>query len=187
MKKLLSVFIALVLVFSMSSLAFATPSAGSTAGVNGSNTVPVSVTVAVATFSVTVPTAFPVDVAADGTVTVAANAAITNNSQSPVKITAATPSEVPGWTIVAYIQDDNKTAWPTTVAGTKNIGFKLNELTTNVGKTFDTPVGNTVIDAVINGGGATKVFTYNANIPPQLSALDGVTAMNVVFTIGWAD
>ena len=102
MKKILAAILALTMVFTLGVTAFADNSI-STAG--GTSSVPVKLTTSAAVFSVTVPTAFPVNVASDGTVTVADNLEITNNSKGQIKVTGVTVTGKNGWSLVAFDKD----------------------------------------------------------------------------------
>lgn len=62
-------------------------------------------TVAPSIFSVTVPYVLPISVAADGTVSVADNAAITNNSNGPIIVSSAEITGKNGWELVGSSTD----------------------------------------------------------------------------------
>ena len=97
MKKIISSLLVLCLCLSVAVPAFATDL--TTAG--GNSSVPVTLTSTAATFSVTVPTALPITVAADGSVTTADDVKIINNSPGAVKVTNMTISS-DDWTEVNY-------------------------------------------------------------------------------------
>ena len=81
MRKLLSLSLALIMMLSVIPV-HAIDQAG------GTGTTPVELNVATPTFSVTVPTALPVNVGTDGTVTVSTNNTIENHSHGPVEVSS---------------------------------------------------------------------------------------------------
>lgn len=66
----------------------------------GSDTTKVELTAEAATFKVTVPTVLPYSVAADGTVSVASDAKISNLSNGPVVVTDVTAKTLDAWKLV---------------------------------------------------------------------------------------
>ena len=171
MRKFLYVFLALSMVFSLSTATFATDI--STSG--GSNEVPVELTQDASSFSVIVPTVLPVAVSASGEVTVSTNNRIINNSWGPVEVKAVFLESQNGWVL-----QDFETDFSQKKVGLKEYGFQLNSenVATDGSCSIDT---FQVID-----GGSELVFTYNANIATQSIALENEQIANVVFTMGWS-
>ena len=170
MKRFLSLFlVSLILVNLLSVSSFA--SEITTAG--GNNDVPVELTQSVATFSVTVPTVLPVDLDANGVVTVATDNKIINNSWGPVEVKGVSLTPLNDWVLV-----DFETDFKNKKVGLKEFGFELNNspvLTDgSCEATFDVIPGNSEIN-----------FTYDANVATQKIDLTDVQIAYVIFTIGW--
>ena len=171
MKKLLSLLLALCMVFSLGVTAFAENEENS----GSVGTVPVQVSALPARFSVTVPTALPIAVDADGNVTCEESGAakVINDSTGPIEVTAVQLDAINGWTLVPF--DTDYTAVKT---GSKQFGFKLqDEMVPTTG------VCNASNFGVIDGGGEV-VIHYDATVAAQNTAVSGTIA-NLVFTIGW--
>lgn len=171
MKKLMAAVLALTMIAAMAVPACADNTI-STAG--GTSTVPVTLTTTAATFSVTVPTAFPISVAADGDVTCADNLMITNNSNGQIKVSGVQLTGKNGWSLVDFTTDFAKKA-----ANTKEFGFKLQGINVpSSGRadisSFTAIDGNTSLDVI-----------YDATVAVQASALTDSEIASVVFTIGW--
>lgn len=147
-----------------------------TSGGNGET--PVVLTAEAMTFSVTVPMALSVGVAADGTVTTADNVKIVNNSSGPVKVESVTAAAVAPWEITAWSDTDN-------LSGEK-VGAKKFALSINgTGVAADGSCG-TVFDSIAAKG--ELPFEYAAHVAPQATAItaeDNEQMAKVVFTIGW--
>lgn len=136
-------------------------------------TVPISLSTAPATFSVTVPTTLEVAMKEDGTSEVG-EAVITNNSDGPVRITNVTIKSKGGWKLVSYDKDFAKLP-----VDTQEFGFMLNGIkTTASGYLFDS--GNfPVIET--DGTGALE---YSANMALQ-SKSEPAAVADVIFTVDW--
>lgn len=168
MKKFLSSLLSLVMVFSMTTTTFAidTP--------NGTGEVPVELTQAVSAFSVTVPTVLPIDLAADGTITVSTDNKIVNNSFGPVEVKGIQVNPQNGWTLQEFTTD-----FKTKQVGLKEFGFQMN--TTNVATD-----GSCTVDTFQPiDGNSDLAFTYDANVATQNVALEDYEIAQVVFTMGW--
>lgn len=188
MKKLISLLLVAIMVAALPTVAFVADI--TTAGQTG--TTPVVLTVEAATFSVTVPTALTVDVAADGEVTCATNARIINNSAGAVKVENVVIEAQNGWALVDF-------ATPLTdfMVNEKKIGLQLNseaEVTKKAAEGDDVAFAFdaakwAVMDATdgADGGADELPFTYDAILAPQSSEIADATVANVVFTIGWND
>lgn len=128
-----------------------------------------------ATFSVAVPTRLTIDIAADGTVTTANNAAIVNNSNGPVKVSAISVQPKNGWALAAWGKDFSGT--PT---GTKEFTMQLNG--ENVAENGAVPLDGFPI---IHGGDR-LALTYDADAAVQSSSVSEEIA-EVVITVDWAE
>lgn len=165
-KSIPALLLALVLVLSLGTTAFA---AGSTTA-----TVPVTLTVAneYRAVNVTVPASLPVYVI-NGTVITADNARITNNAKSgSVQVTAISVTDG------AY-----KVGSYDSFSGSKTIALKINGCTTKGAG------GMNITDSafpVIAAGGS-QALTYFAKISGDVPNSDNVNAMSVVFTISIVD
>lgn len=148
----------------------------------GAASVPVTVTRAAATFSVTVPTTLPVSVSADGTVTTATDAVITNNSGGPVSVTKVELTGQNDWTLAAYTQDILNLP-----VDTKQFGLQMNisDKTVATSSSGASEVLSDSLNARITKGQKCPVI-YDALFPAQTTAASNEQIANVVFTVGWA-
>lgn len=171
MKKIIATALALTM-----SLALALPvCAASISIAGGKGTSAVTLDVEAATFNVTVPTVLPLTVKADGTVTVADNVVITNNSHGKVRVTDVAVTGQNGWTVVPFGDLSGE------AVNTKKIGMEINgDVTENDRFAFNQ--GNWPAIAVDGN----LQITYDAKLPAQSEASMGTTIATVVFTVGWA-
>ena len=136
----------------------------------------VVLTVAAASFSVTLPTSLPVNVAADGTVSVATvNPKIVNNSAGPVRVTDVTFTGKNGWSVTDYTADLS-----TSTVGSKQIALSIN------GKKAVSERSAIVSSFSTINGMDEQEFVYAANIPAQSAAITAAEVASVTFTVGWA-
>lgn len=177
MKKVLSTILAVTLLVSLAIPVFATEL--NMAG--GDSSVPVTLTSTAATFSVTVPTALPITVTADGTVTTANDVKIINNSPGAVKVTNMTISSGE-WTEVDYdtidvaaLQTDSYVL-AMSINGDKTTGDDTITFTPANWPKMDGKNANTTDELPI---------TYDAKLSIQTAENNDVTIATVVFTIGW--
>lgn len=134
---------------------------------------PVNVTTEAMEFSVMVPTSLPVNVAADGTISVADNAAIENNSYGPVKITNVVVTPATGWALMDFDTDVS-----TIPMNSKKIGLKLQNNKVNTDGTVSLQGFGTI------NGGIGLELSYDA-IVGGFSTDTNVSAASVTITIGW--
>ena len=113
-------------------------------------------------FQVTVPATLPVSVAADGTVSIANDARITNNSSDAVKVTGVSIQNISGsgWT---YQETLDLTTIP--------VNAKVFSLSV-------TPPGEIA-------QGEQKAVSYRAVIPTQSEAVNTASIAQVIFTVDW--
>ncbi|WP_294852427.1 hypothetical protein [uncultured Oscillibacter sp.] len=177
-KHIISGVLSLSLVLCMSVPAFAADV--STAG--GSGAVPIPLTVAAATFSVTVPTSLPINVDTDGNVTTATNLKIVNNGHGAVKVTNMSVKGIEDWQIVSY---DNANMVSEKVNAHK-IAMAINGDKTTAD---DTITFSSTNFPKLDGANATNsdelTITYNAKVPAQATTLDNVKVVEITFVIGW--
>ena len=191
MRKMLTGALACAMALSMSVPAFAANV--DTAGGN-SGEIPVKVTAAAPVFKVTMPTAFTIDVTADGNVTTADNLEITNLSNGAVKVTdmTAAAAAADGWHIKAYENDFGQYAVDSKMLGLSILG---NDTTDEGDIEFDaaTFVNDQGDNFMWSGSGANgqaavhnKIpLHYAARVSANSAALNDATAANVVFTVAW--
>lgn len=155
----------------------------------GTGTTPVTLTADASTFNVTVPTAIPLKVTADGQVTVPTNVEIVNNSSGPVKVTNVAMNNS-AWTMTDYNGGDRAKLAAAKV-GSKMLGLSLTAKNETEASNKD---GNQTFSPtkwLMQGkdGG-----TANAKLPITVGAIatasdaeisEAVTAANVIFTLAW--
>lgn len=155
----------------------------------GAGTTPVTVTAEASTFNVTVPTAIPLAVKADGTVTVPENVEIINNSSGPVKVTSVAMNNS-AWSMTDYNGGDRAKLAAAKV-GSKKLGLSLTAKNESEASNKD---GNQTFSPtkwLMQGkdGG-----TANAKLPITVGAIATAndtdisvaeTAANVIFTLAW--
>lgn len=155
----------------------------------GDATTPVTVAAEATTFSVTVPASIPLSVKADGSVVVPDNIKIENNSGGPVKVTKISMQNS-AWTLTDY-NGGNRTKLAAEGVDSKKLGLSLTANTNQVATSKDGDQEPTMDSSkwVINGkDSATHELPITVGaIASAVSTeiTDGVTAANVVFTIGW--
>lgn len=155
----------------------------------GAGTTPVTVTAEASTFNVTVPTAIPLAVKADGTVTVPENVEIINNSSGPIKVTSVAMNNS-AWSMTDYNGGDRAKLAAAKV-GSKKLGLSLTAKNEAEASNKD---GNQTFSPtkwLMQGkdGG-----TANAKLPITVGAIATAndtaisvaeTAANVIFTLAW--
>ena len=178
-KKVLSLFLALTMLSSASISVMATDIA-----VDGGNSkVPVELTCEAATFSVTVPTALPLDVAADGTVTVADDAKIINNSHGAVIVTNMTIAGKDNWEVLDWDSADMTRE----KVGSTKVAMVINNEKTTADDTITFNQSNfPKLDGKNEALNTDELsIVYDAKVPAQAASISDLTVANVVFTIGW--
>lgn len=126
-------------------------------------------------FNVTVPASLPIHVESDGTVTVASDLAIVNNSTHPVKVSCIVVHMTNGWGLLNPVEDIAKLA-----PGGK--GFQLEILGNQVDETgILTNPENAII-----GVGESLPIEYNAWVQTQIDGLYEPMA-SVEFTVDWVE
>ena len=155
----------------------------------GAGTTPVTVTAEASTFNVTVPTAIPLAVKADGTVTVPENVEIINNSSGPVKVTSVAMNNS-AWSMTDY-NGGSRAKIAAEKVGSKKLGLSLPAKTEAMASKTDGNQTLTPSQWLMQGkdGG-----TANAKLPITVGAIATAndtaisvaeTAANVIFTLAW--
>ena len=165
-KSISALLLALALVFSLGTTAFAASSTTAT--------VPVTLTVAneYRAVNVTVPASLPVYVI-NGTVVTADNAVIRNNAKTgSIQVTAVSVTDG------AY-----KVGSYDSFSGSKTIALKINGCTTKGAGAMS--ITGSAFPVIAAGGN--QALTYFAKVSGDAPNADNVNAMNVVFTISIVD
>ena len=184
-KKVLSSLLAVGMLASMGTTAFAEIGPGVYES-GGNESVPVTLNVAPAIFSVTVPSVLPVSVTADGEVVCAESgeARIINYSHGAVKVTNLEIDAINGWETVDF---DNANMHKVPL-NSRLFAFTINnEKTTGADAiTFDT-ANFPVLDGANDTDSDELVIDYDALIAPQNAAVVDMDIANIVFTIAWEE
>lgn len=155
----------------------------------GAGTTPVTVTAEASTFNVTVPTAIPLAVKADGTVTRPSNVEIINNSSGPVKVTSVAMNNS-AWSMTDY-NGGSRTKIAAEKVGSKKLGLSLTAKGEETASNTDGNQSFAPSQWLMQGkdGGAD-----NAKLPITVGAIATAndtaisvaeTAANVIFTLAW--
>lgn len=202
MKKNISKILSLVLALSLCLCMGVTAFAAEIDTDGGAGTTPVSLSStkdgtiggdpAATAMSVTVPTALPMAMAQDGSVTTADNCKIVNNSYGAVRVKSVTISGANGWTLTAF---GDKSTLASAKVDSDKLGFAL---TLGGGAQVKTDNSNSVSQALISApvsgcfmtgvgdqtGNSISVI-YDAIVTPLSSAVTNATIANVVFIVEW--
>lgn len=202
MKKNISKILSLVLALSLCLCMGVTAFAAEIDTDGGAGTTPVSLSStkdgtiggdpAATAMSVIVPTALPMAMAQDGSVTTADNCKIVNNSYGAVRVKSVTISGANGWTLTAF---GDKSSLASAKVDSDKLGFAL---TLGGGAQVKTDNSNTasqvLISAPVSGCYMTGVgdqtgnsisVIYDAIVTPLSSAVTNATIANVVFIVEW--
>lgn len=142
---------------------------------------PVELNAEAAVFNVTVPTALPITVDANGNVTTASDVKIINNSYGmvivdDVKIVGANSWQLTNWT----------TEMKKLKVNTKEFAFIINNDSTGEDGNFNISPSNWhSLEGKNDTDSDELVITYNAKLPAQSSAITNTTIANVTFVINW--
>lgn len=158
--------------------------------------IPVTANREVAVFSVTLPTSFPADIGADGTVTVATDAQIINESGAPICVSKISVRSNDNWKIMPYVADAKSSAYG---VGDKLFamqfslshadGASLITCKTKAEKMADEVLytaGSQLSRNEIIKRGETIAVNYAINLPLRDENMQAVNIADVVFTIAWA-
>ena len=155
----------------------------------GAGTTPVTVTAEASTFNVTVPTAIPLAVKADGTVTVPENVEIINNSSGPVKVTSVAMNNS-AWSMTDY-NGGSRAKIAAEKVGSKKLGLSLTakneaEASNKDGNQTFSPT-KWLMQGKDGGAANAKLsITVGAIATANDTAISvAETAANVIFTLAW--
>ena len=199
--KIVSLVLAVAMCFCMCVTAFAAEdNTISTAG--GSGTTPVNLSTtkngqiggdpAATAMSVTVPTALPMAMAQDGSVTTATNCKIINNSFGAVRVKTVTIAGANGWTLTTFGDkstlasakvDSDKLGFALTLGGGAQV--KTDNSNTASQTLISAPVTGCYMTGVGNQTGNSISVIYDAIVTPLSSAVTNATIANVVFIVEW--
>jgi uncharacterized repeat protein (TIGR02543 family) len=175
-KKIISYLLSFALLFSTITPTFAEINNVSANG--GAGQSKVTAIIEASNFDITVPIGLPINVNKDGTVTVATDAKIVNNSNGPVVINNVTLTSQNNWQLASYT--DNYKAKK---AGSKELGFKLNNENANVDGTFNM----VSVDWPSIAGHGELALNYDGKVPAQNADVATTTAATVEFLFQWDD
>ena len=199
MTKTINKILALTLAFCMPLGLASIASAAEIATSGGSGSTPVTTTdgsldgpVAPTAMSVTVPTALPMAMAQDGSVTTASNCKITNNSYGAVRVASVTITAGTNWRLTAFGDKS-------TLAGQKmdsnQLGFAMRigggaMVSTSSGSTrtqtlISMPIVGCYMTGIGDPSGNSVAIEYAAIVTPLSSAMTNATIASVVFVIEW--
>ena len=202
MNKNLKKAMSLILALSMSLCAAATVSAMDVESSGGAGTTPVSLsstadgtfngTPAATAMSVTVPTALPMAMAQDGTVTTANNCVIINNSYGAVRVKTVSISAADDWSLTAFGDkstlagekvDSNKLGFAPAIGGGAQVATDASNA--NAQSLISAPVTGCYMTGVGDSTRNTVDVDYSAIVTPLSNAITDSTVANVVFVIEW--
>ena len=202
MKKNISKILSLVLALSLCLCMGVTAFAAEIDTDGGAGTTPVSLSStkdgtiggdpAATAMSVTVPTALPMAMAQDGSVTTADNCKIVNNSYGAVRVKSVTISGANGWTLTAFGDkstlasakvDSDKLGFALTLGG--GVQVKTDNSNTASQALISAPVSGCFMTGVGDQTGNSISVIYDAIVTPLSSAVINATIANVVFIVEW--
>lgn len=197
-KKFLSLALALCMLLSLT----VTASAAEISTNGGSGSTPVNLTttadgslngeVVATAMSVTVPTALPMAMAQNGSVTTADNCKITNHSYGAVRVASVTISAVDDWKLTAFGDKS-------TLAGKKvdsnQLGFAIsigggNQMSTDASSTttqtlISAPIAGCYMTGVGDLNGNSVSIDYAAIVTPLSHSMNSAAIASVVFVVEW--
>ena len=197
MKKIISIVLALSVLFAMS----VTASAADVESNGGSGSTPVYLSStedgtiggkpSATAMSVTVPTALPMAMSQNGDVTCADNCKIINNSYGAVRVKTVTITAAPGWNLTAF--GDKSTLAAEKVDANKlgfamSIGGGAQVMTTSDNPSqilIASPMTGCFMTGVGDPTGNTVSISYEAIVTPLSGAVENVSIANIVFVIEW--
>lgn len=197
-KKFLSVTLALCMIFSMATMA----SAAEISTNGGSGSTPVNLTttadgsldgeVVATAMSVTVPTALPMAMAQDGSVTTADNCKITNYSYGAVRVASVTISAADDWKLTAFGDkstlagekvDSNQLGFAISIGGGKLMSTDASNTTTQT--LISAPIAGCYMTGVGDLTGNSISIDYAAIVTPLSYSMSSAAIASVVFVVEW--
>lgn len=199
-KKLIALAMALCLALSLASVASAASNEATASGGTATSAVTLSSTEdgslggnpAATKMSVTVPTVLPIAVGTDGTVAVATDAVITNNSYGAVKVETVSIQAGTGWSLTAF---GDKSTLASEKVNSNKLGFALTlgngaqNATDSTNAAAQTLINGAVTGCYMTGMGDTDgnkiAVSYNAIVTPVSEAVTNTSIASVLFVIQW--
>ena len=201
MKKNISKILSLVLALSLCLCMGVTAFAAEIDTDGGAGTTPVSLSStkdgtiggdpAATAMSVTVPTALPMAMAQDGSVTTADNCKIVNNSYGAVRVKSVTISAASDWNLTKFGDksilagekvDSNKLGFAIAIGGGQQVATSNDNATQQL---ITAPIDGCYMTGVGDTTRNTATIDYAAIVTPLSSAVTNATVANVVFVIEW--
>ena len=198
MKKIISIVLALSVLFAMSVSA----SAAEVESNGGSGSTPVYLsstedgsidgTPSATAMSVTVPTALPMAMSQSGDVTTADNCQIVNYSYGAVRVKSVTISTANGWRLTAFGDkstlasekvDSNKLGFAMSIGGGSQVATDASDASTQM--LISAPIAGCYMSGVGNTSGNAVDVEYAAIVTPLSTAVTNANIANVVFVIEW--
>lgn len=198
MNKIFSLILALCCCMSMTVSAFAAEI--DTSGGNASTPVSLSTTddgtlggnPSATALRVTVPTALPMAMNQDGTVTTATDCKIINNSFGAVRVASVTIGAANGWKLTAFGDkstlagekvDSNKLGFAIAIGNGQRMSTdNSNAATQNL---ISAPIEGCYMTGVGNPAANTVSVNYEAIVTPLSNTMTEATIANVVFIVEW--
>ena len=197
-KKFLSLALALCMLLSLT----VTASAAEISTNGGSGSTPVNLTttadgslngeVVATAMSVTVPTALPMAMAQDGSVTTADNCKITNHSYGAVRVASVTISAVDDWKLTAFGDkstlagkkvDSNQLGFAISIGGGKQMSTDTSSTTTQT--LISAPIAGCYMTGVGDLSGNSVGIDYAAIVTPLSHSMNSAAIASVVFVVEW--
>ena len=200
LRKILALTMALCMVFSFSVFASAAGNEATASGETATSAVTLSSTddgtlggdPAATKMSVTVPTVLPVAVGTDGTVSVATDAKIVNNSFGAVKVDTVSIEAGTGWSLTAFGDkstlasekvDSNKLGFAITLGGGQQ---QVTDTSDNASQTLiDAAMDGCYLTGADDATGNTIAVNYDAIVTPVSEAVTNSSIASVLFIICW--
>lgn len=197
-KKFLSLALALCMLLSLT----VTASAAEISTNGGSGSTPVNLTttadgslngeVVATAMSVTVPTALPMAMAQNGSVTTADNCKITNHSYGAVRVASVTISAVDDWKLTAFGDkstlagkkvDSNQLGFAISIGGGKQMSTDTSSTTTQT--LISAPIAGCYMTGVGDLSGNSVGIDYAAIVTPLSHSMNSAAIASVVFVVEW--
>lgn len=198
LKRFLSLSMALCLSLAMMTAASAAGNEATSSGGSATSNVTLSSTAdgtmegdpAATAMSVTVPTVLPIAVGADGTVTTATEAKITNNSYGAVKVSAVSVQAAGGWHLADFETnmadekvDSNLIGMALTIGGGAQLA--TDDSSTESQSLLASAAEGCYMTGAGNTSGNSVAITYDAVVSPVSNAVTNTGVASVVFTVEW--
>ena len=198
MNKIFSLILALCCCMSMTVSAFAAEI--DTSGGNASTPVSLSTTddgtlggnPSATALRVTVPTALPMAMNQDGTVTTATDCKIINNSFGAVRVASVTIGAANGWKLTAFGDkstlagekvDSNKLGFAIAIGNGQRMSTDNSDAATQ--NLISAPIEGCYMTGVGNPAANTVSVNYEAIVTPLSNTMTSATIANVVFIVEW--